>query len=395
MPTQETSKSSSELRVVWLFNCIGASGSLMYWGGILPRYLSRFPLSWFFTARPPSMAIPDTKKAVDCIGSVKIPLGRRRDSYERQIVFGSPRIVGVVKGLAPDVIVIQEFLSFAAYFALLRWRLSGTKILLLLESDPVRGIPSRNRFWTRSIRRFLSRRIDCFLTNNEAGKAYLVEKLNVDADRVMVRPYLVSEVARIENQTSRLPASIERDQEAVVFLYVGQLIERKGIEFLIRAVAKLDASSLQRVRVWLVGDGEKRASLEALARELGVADVVRFLGRLPYEQLDSIYKKASVFVMPTLDDYRALVGFEAIGYGLPVLHSQYDGAVTEVVEDGSNGFTIDPRNTEELAERIGWLSENSGEREEMGRQSKLRSATFTVENAVDGICEAIEFCHDF
>lgn len=381
----------NQLRVVWLFNCIGASGSLMYWGGILPKYLIRFPQSWFFTARPPALDIPDTDRTVECVGSIKLPLGRRRDSYERQLVIGSPRIVGVAKELKPDVVVIQEFLSFAAYFAFFRWRLRGAKFLLLLESDPVRGIRARNRFWIRNIRKLLARRIDSFLTNNEAGRSYLVDQLNIDPRRVMVRPYLVSEFGAASDAS--LPADLALDaEEAKIFLYVGQLVQRKGVEQLIRAVAKLSETDRRQLKVWLVGDGEQRQELESLASELKVADSFRFAGRLPYEQLGVLYESADAFIMPTLDDYRALVGFEAISYGLPILHSKYDGAVGEVVEDGLNGFQIDPRDASDFAGRISRLLNNDERREEMGRQSKLRSAKFTVDSAVEGICEAIEFC---
>jgi glycosyltransferase involved in cell wall biosynthesis len=385
---------SETTRVAWLFNCIGTPTSLLYWSRILQGYLQRFPDSWFFTARPPAKEIQGTGKSVECIGSLRIPLGRRRGSYERQIVFGSPRIISALRKIQPHVVVIQEFLSFAVYLALFRNRLDA-KFLMLLESDPIRGIPWRRKRWVRAVRTLVARRMDLFLTNNLAGKQYLTDELGVPEDRIVVQPYLVSEITPVEETAdgADLPELVRHDaDDHAVFLYVGQLVERKGIEQLIRAIALVDPKLLGRSVFWLVGDGEQRSQLESLVRQLGLVDVVRFLGKQPHEQLATFYRAADVFVMPTLDDYRALVGFEALSYGLPLLHSIYDGAVTELVDEGRNGTQCDPRQASQFAERITWMIENVDRFGEMGQISRQRSACYTVEQAVESLHSAIERC---
>lgn len=392
--------SNQTRKIVWLFNCIGTPTSLLYWNGILPRYLERFPHSQFFCARPPSKPIPGTNKSVIYTGALRIPLGPRPGSYERQLVFASPRILSLIRGVRPDVIVVMEFLSYALYLALFRRFLGKTKILLLLESDPIRGIASRRKFWTRSMRRFIAARMDLFLTNNEAGGAYLVDELGVARSRIMVHPFLVSAPETADDsppeastvQGSDLPEQVRGDLGETVFLYVGQLIERKGVEQWLDAIRRIQPELRERARFWLLGDGPLRSHLEQKIRDGDLASCVRLLGLQPYECLGLFYRAADVFVMPTLDDYRALVGFEAISFGLPLLHSVYDGAVSELVQNDVNGFAINPRDPDELAARMEWMIENPRRVQEMGTESARLAKRFTLPAAVEGLCKAIQRC---
>ncbi len=392
-------------KILWLFNGIGTTTSLLYWGKILPKFLARFPRSEFVCARPPSKKIPDTNRSVECVGSLKIPLGRRRDSYDRQYVIASPTIISRIRRDKPDVIVVKELVAFAVYVAICRRWLGHTKVMALIEGDPYQGRTRRSHPLIRAIRRFTCRRLDLIMTNNEGGRRYLMEELDVPSEKIYVHPFLVSDVGAVTSAVapadgaksdawSDLPEQLEPLRQRVVFLYVGQLIARKGVSHLVRAVSHLAPEVRKEVSVWLVGDGDERQTIESLAEELDVADSFRFVGRQPYERLASFYQAASVFVMPTLDDYRALVGFEAIAHGLPVLHSVHDGASLEVVAEGQNGFTFDPTDHQMAAERIGWFVEHRDRLADMGQCSAQIARRFTVENSISGLTEAIQRCQN-
>ncbi len=249
-----------EARITWLFNCVGTPDSLLYWNEILPRYLERFPHSEFWTARPPAKPIPGTDKIVRSAGSWRIPLGQRRGSYDRQIVIPSPGILRSLRQSRPDLVIVQELLAYAVYLALFRNHLASTKLLLLLESDPIRGIPQRQNRWVRMVRHWAARRMDWCLTNNDSGKAYLTQELGFPADRILVRPYLVSQPPHTSADASpqALPAAARQDLGKTIFLCVGQLIERKGIRQLLDAVATLDDDVRRDTRFWIIGDGVLR-----------------------------------------------------------------------------------------------------------------------------------------
>jgi glycosyltransferase involved in cell wall biosynthesis len=385
-------------RIVWLFNSVGTDDNLLYWNEILATYLERYPRSEFFTATPPTKKIPGTDKQVHYAGCCRIPLGSRRNSYPRRIDIASPGVFRRLLRDPPDVIVVFEFLAYAAYLALMRRWFPQTRILLLLESDPVRGQIGRNRGWKHWLRARIAPSVDQFLTNNSAGERYLREQLGVAASRILTRPFLVS-VPPAQFTQDRAPGSAKlapqnETSEIVRFLAVGQLIERKGMRELIRAVGMLPIPYRARMQLDIVGDGILRQELHALIESLGLSSQVRLLGSQSYATVSECYAAADVFVMPTLDDYRALVGFEALGYGLPMLHSCLDGAVHEVIqaEPQRNGIAFDPRDLADFARGLQWMIDHPQERKQMGVVSRRMSAQYTVPFAVESLTQAIEQC---
>lgn len=389
----------SEARIAWLFNCAGTPDSLLYWNQILPPYLERFPCSDFYSARPPSKVISGTPKSVEYAGAWHVPLGRRQNSYDRQLVVPAPGILRRLRATRPDLIVVQELLAYAIYVAVCRRWLPNSRVLLLLESDPIRGISARRHAAVSWIRRFAARRMDWCLTNNDSGRQYLLNELQFPEQRILVKPYLVSEPpATLADGDAQLcwsafPESLRGDRDKTIFLYVGQLIPRKGVRQLMDAIAQMKDHHRERARFWLVGDGSQRQELEERMQQAGLANYVRFVGSVAYENLARFYRAASCFVMPTLDDYRALVGFEALRYGLPLLHSRYDGAVAELVLPGINGEVIDPYDPQEFGCAMGRMIDNAAEMPRMGAASAARAQeSFTVKAAVDNLCFAIDHC---
>lgn len=325
-------------------------------------------------------------------------MGKRPGSYDRQLVIPSPGILRSLRVSRPDLVIVQELLGYAMYLALFRRHLPSTRLLLLLESDPIRQMAHRGNRWVRMVRRWAVHRMDWCLTNNESGKNYLIQELGFPAERIVARPYLVSQppqsaqpdMSAPDEVPASLPAAVRRDLGKTIFLTVGQLIERKGIRQWIEAVAALEDPLCHDARFWIIGDGAMRQELEQLTVSRGLQPFVRFLGPIPYEQLAWYYRTADCFVMPTLDDYRALVGFEALSHGLPLLHSCHDGAARELVVDGENGYVIDPRDARAFAGRMGDLLRRRDDLPAMGRASRRRAEQhFTPQRAVDNLTSAI------
>jgi glycosyltransferase involved in cell wall biosynthesis len=115
---------------------------------------------------------------------------------------------------------------------------------------------------------------------------------------------------------------------------VGYLLPEKGQETLIRAVP-LCGGRAARSRVVLAGDGADRARLEQLARQLGVAQRVRFAGHV--EDVEAVYRALDVFVFPSLAEPLGSSLLAAMAHALPVVASG-SGAVPEIVREGENGL---------------------------------------------------------
>lgn len=143
-----------------------------------------------------------------------------------------------------------------------------------------------------------------------------------------------------------------RDASRQSILFVGRLIERKGVPHLIRALGAL--TSRMAVRLDIIGDGPERPRLEQLVRELGLDAVVGFLGRVSDAELRRAYAAADVFVLPSVLDARqdteglGVVLLEAMNYSVPVIASDI-GGITDIVQHEQTGLLVPPGDEVALA----------------------------------------------
>jgi len=144
---------------------------------------------------------------------------------------------------------------------------------------------------------------------------------------------------------SAAPRSREGAERSILF--VGRLIERKGVRHLVRALGVVRQSTAARLIV--IGDGPERSRLEQLAREVGVASHVEFRGRVSDEELRRAYAAADVFVLPSVLDARqdteglGVVLLEAMNYAVPVIASEI-GGITDIVQHERTGLLVPPGN---------------------------------------------------
>jgi len=147
-------------------------------------------------------------------------------------------------------------------------------------------------------------------------------------------------------------------------LFVGSLTQRKGVEHLLRAIAKTkDVSCL------IVGDGSENNRLINLAQSLGINNRVRFGGiiREP-RKLAETYNGAGFLIIPSIAEGVPLVGLEAMGCALPIIASNLPDLAT-IVRDGYNGFLVNSGDTDTLAEKLEVLAGDTRLRKQMGERS--------------------------
>ena len=118
----------------------------------------------------------------------------------------------------------------------------------------------------------------------------------------------------------------------------------------IRAFAQV-AREVPRARMTIAGSGPQRAELERLASELGVADRVRFTGRLDNTELPARYREATVALNPSLADNMPISLLEAWASGVPVVSTRV-GGVPHMVEDGRTALLVEPRDEAAMAEAM-------------------------------------------
>ncbi|MCK4323005.1 MAG: glycosyltransferase family 4 protein, partial [Armatimonadetes bacterium] len=162
--------------------------------------------------------------------------------------------------------------------------------------------------------------------------------------------------------------------ESPTILCVSNLEERKGQEYLLRAVALLRE---QEFSLMLVGSERAReaayaAKLRDVTKTLDLTDKVRFVGRLEGKDLAAAYRQADVFVFPSLMEGYGLVLLEAMSFGLPVVTTRV-GGIPEIVSDGVEGILVPPRDENALADAIAELLACPAKRREMGEKGMARA----------------------
>jgi rhamnosyl/mannosyltransferase len=154
-----------------------------------------------------------------------------------------------------------------------------------------------------------------------------------------------------------------------VVLFTGRLNYYKGVEYLVKAIQDVEADLL------VVGDGERRDRLVALADRLGVTDRVHFLGRLSDGKLRYCYESSDVFCLPSVAPTEAfgIVQVEAMAHGLPVVNTSLPTGVPWVSKDGETGMTVPPRDPDALASALSTFLSDSGKREKFSARAKNRA----------------------
>jgi phosphatidylinositol alpha-1,6-mannosyltransferase len=152
-------------------------------------------------------------------------------------------------------------------------------------------------------------------------------------------------------------------------LSVARLTRHKGIDTALRALAQVRGRYAE-LRYAVVGEGEYQPALESQARELGVADRVRFLTGVPDRDLPALYNCAEVYLGVSRLLEQSVEGFgislcEASACGLPVV-AGHSGGIPEAVRDGETGILVDAESPEEVAGALRRLLDDPALRAQMG-----------------------------
>ena len=177
---------------------------------------------------------------------------------------------------------------------------------------------------------------------------------------------------------ARLRAEAGVDESGFVVGWAGRLTAIKQPLDLVRTIAQVDGAVLV-----VAGDGELRADLSDLARELNVSDRVRVLGYV--DDIAAWYSAFDAFLLTSLNEGAPVVAIEAQAAGVPVVATDAGGTRT-VVEDGVTGFVVPVGDVAALADRLMRLRDDDALRERLGNVGGVRMRErFSVERMVDDV----------
>jgi len=180
------------------------------------------------------------------------------------------------------------------------------------------------------------------------------------------------------NPTLFAPSPAGLQPVALEILIVGNLIRSKGHELVLQALADL-RPEFPQLRCRVIGEGPDRARFESLARNLGIAPQVEFVGRQNRSMVAEGMRRCSIFVLPSRNEGLGCVYLEAMSCGKPVIGCSGQG-IDEVIEHAKNGWLIPADGLQELVQGLGALLRSPELRARLGnaaRQTTLESFTLS------------------
>jgi len=291
----------------------------------------------------------------------------------------------------PDVVAVPGWWDPGA-LAAIEWCLDSGKRVVMMSDSSATDAP---RVWWRE---WPKRRVvelsDAAFVAGSRHVDYMAE-LGMPRARIFTG-YDVVDNTHFEAGARRARANADQTRTACdlperYFLACCRFVEKKNLPRLITGYAqyrsKHTGDSPLRTLV-VVGDGPQRDILKDQVEALGIRDSVQFPGFLQYDELPKYYGLADAFVHPSTHEQWGLVVNEAMAAGLPVLVSERCGCAADLVQPGKNGYTFDPYDSGQIAERLGEISRSHDRLEEMGAASRAIVRSWTTETFAENLGKA-------
>ena len=176
----------------------------------------------------------------------------------------------------------------------------------------------------------------------------------------------------------------ENDQ---VIISVGRLAQEKNWDLLLEAAATAWQSH-SNLRVVLLGDGPEKANLEVFARELGIAERVTFMGKVPFSQVPAFLKSADLFGFASTSETQGLVTMEALASGLPVVAVEAPGT-RDIVQHEVQGLLVE-EDAEALAKAIDEVLKDKERYQQLKVKTLARAQEFELNNQAKSLIRVYE-----
>lgn len=287
----------------------------------------------------------------------------------------------------PDIIISNE-LGIRTAISLIYGKLFNIPVIpwICVSKHTERNISILRRLW----RKILLYNIKLVFTNLSLATQYLMDEFKFKKEQIINVPYTLNvneyynKVKLFENEAKLFKRKYKL--KGKVFLYVGQMIERKGL-FMIEKYFNNKKINKSLFTLLFIG-----GNLPINVRDKLLELEINFLNVdfVQPNELPKYYAAADVFFFPSLEDEWGIVINEAASARLPLLSSVYAAVTYDLVVDGKNGYSFDPFNSKDTTEKFLKLVKlNKDQLKQMGAESrslaKKYDINYTLNNFISGI----------
>ena len=275
-------------------------------------------------------------------------------------------VLAFLKQDQPSTVITIGWNYSAAFLS--AWFCKKNNIPFIVWSESTQYERSLQRTLTKSLVKWLLRQTKYCIAAGTRAKEYLIS-LGVNQAKIVTAYYSVDSKKFIQRantiskkQSDALRASLQYVPDDIIFAFVGQFVHRKGIKQLMAIASQLQKNT--HIKFLLIGYGPLQQYIEEV--NLPNVQCVSFVKN---DQIIEYLRAVDVLILPSLEETWGLVVNEAMCAGKPVLVSKYAGSSEDLVQQGKNGYSIDPLNIKNCINCIQELANNEQLRKKMGEKS--------------------------
>ena len=284
----------------------------------------------------------------------------------------------LLKTIDADVIISEGFFQWTPWALA---RALSLKAPFIIAYERTAHTERHCPWWRLAYRKIINYFVNGYLVNGSLCREYL-ETSMFTKGKLIQEGIMAADSENLSHRVSHIHNSnVEKSRKGLTFVYVGQLIERKGIRYLIRGWESHVRLFKDDVML-IVGHGILQNELIELS-----PSSVRFVGSVDYDMIHQYYAKADVFVIPTLEDNWSLVVPEAMSCGLPIACSCYNGCHPELVKEGINGTVFDPLKQDSIVSALGYF--HQVDLKKMGAKSRDIEREYSPEKCAERAYQSI------
>lgn len=297
-------------------------------------------------------------------------------------------LYSLIKQVKPTAIIAEGFFQFTPWAV---WYTLIHNVPLYIAYERTAHTERNCPLWRRLYRQFIGRFVTGYIANGLLTKEYLISQ-GVKASKIYTGGMCAdSENLRIlsSKMTSEEMSDFEKSInlrvcKGIRYIYVGQLIQRKGVNHLIDAW-KHHIIKYPDDQLLIVGGG---AFLDLYKVQSSDMPSIIFTGDVDYSMIYKYYSISNVFIIPTLEDNWSLVVPEAMACSLPVACSIYNGCHPELVKHEYNGTTFDPLSISSTIKSLEYF--HDVDLVQFGKNSAALESEFNPEHAADNIIRMLQ-----
>jgi len=194
--------------------------------------------------------------------------------------------------------------------------------------------------------------------------------------RDMPQPTIIPMGVDIEHFQSGNANKVLGSETRKIILFVGRLVEKKGVKYLIEAFSMLHKKTQEESILWIIGDGDERSYLVNQAKQLGIKNI-KFWGQVQNKQLPDFYAATTVFVAPSVIDSngdtegQGVILLEAMASKTPIISTTV-GGIPNVITHEKTGILVPPNNSNELSAAIMYIINNKTRADEYIKNALIK-----------------------